>query len=94
MPAYIYIHTGLVRIRALGSGNLDMELFGYDEIETKTILPVALAATEKKQRDRLTTFVSQATKVKVSMDVINEYFRVDALTIFIRPQWSSAPLVD
>ena len=94
MPSFIYIHIGLVRLRVIGGGNLDMEAFGYNDIESKTFLPIALASTRKNQRDRLTTFVSQGSKIKVSMNEIDEWFSINDMTVFIRPQWQSGPLVD
>ncbi len=94
MPSFIYIHIGLVRKRVVGAGNLDMRLLGYDDIESADLLPIPMRTTDKAQRDRLTTFTSQASKLRVSVDVIDEWFRIDASTVFIAPQWSSGPLVD
>lgn len=90
----VYIHSNLVRIRALGSGNLDIEMLGYNDILTQTLPAVSLVSTQSRERDRLCNFTSQATKVKVSMDAINEWFNINSLIVFIKPSWSSGPLVD
>lgn len=94
MKSFVYLHVGMVRSRVIGSGNLDLHLSGYNDIESEDLIPIAINATEKRQRDRLCNFTGQAVKLKVSMNEIDEWFNINDLTIFAKELWASAPMVD
>jgi len=85
------LHFGAVRVRVTGSGNLDLQMLGYDDILTQTRAPLVMTPTSAQEKVRLFNFISPEMMFKFSTDEINEYFRVNRVTIFVKTQWSEYP---
>lgn len=82
--------TGL-RMRVTGSGNLDMQLRSMDDIYTQTLVPFTLAAATNIQPFRLANFTQQRAYLRVSMDEIDEKFRINRIIIFMKPIFTMHP---
>lgn len=88
------LHFGVVRTRVVGSGTLRTSLIGYDSVLTQTLATATLAATNSREVTRLANFVSQFGQVKLETTAINEVFKVNNITIFVKPIYSEYPNVD
>lgn len=85
------LHSNAVRIRVVGSGNLDLEFRGYDNVLTQTLTPVAMTTVASRERNVLANFQSQAIKLKGSTDEINEVMRINSIVIFVKEMWTDYP---
>lgn len=85
------IHYNAVRIRGTGVGNLDLEFQGYDDILTEDLVPLAMTTTASREMNRLSNFQSQAGKLRLSTNVIDEVMNITAITIFVKALWSDYP---
>jgi hypothetical protein len=84
-------HYGAVRIRAVGSGNLQMTLFSLDDINSSLLIAFPLSATTNKEPTRLANFTEQRAALEIKVTEINEWFRIDRIVIFSKPVASSFP---
>ncbi len=87
-------HYAAVRMRVVGTGNLDMHLASLDRINTVDLFPFTLSETNAREPTRLVNFVTQRALLKVSTDVIDEYFDIDKVIIFARELYKEFPGLD
>ena len=85
------VHYGGVRLRVTGSGNLDMQFLSLDDVDTQSLVPLAMSTTNAREPTRLANFISQRAMLKISSDVINEHFRISRIIIFAKPLWANFP---
>lgn len=85
------IHIAAARIRVVGEGNLDLDLFGYDDVLTQSLSPMVMSLTNAREQRSLANFISQSTRLKFGVNAINEHFKVNSIVIFIKEQWSEYP---
>ena len=86
------LHYSAVTIRVVGSGNLDMVLKGFDDIDTKTLTPLAMSTILNKEPTRLVNFTSQRATLTGSVNVIDEWFKINNITIWLKPIYTSYPM--
>lgn len=84
-------HFGLVRLRVVGSGNLEMNLYSYDEIEKSSLVDLTLSNTNKKELTRLCNFSQQRAFFEGKVDEIDEWFEISKIVIFIKPVANEFP---
>src|SRR5215203_2475285 len=84
-------HITAVRMRVVGSGNLEMTLYSQDDIQSQALVPFALAATTPYQPTRLANFIQQRASLDIRTDVINEWFRINRIVLFTKEFASSYP---
>jgi len=84
-------HYGAIRLRATGSGNLQMTLFSRNEVRSQVLVALALPATTDIDLNRLANFTQQRAKLQISTANINETFNINKIIIFTRPVASSLP---
>ncbi len=87
------IHYGSVRIRCVGSGMLDLQLQGYDDILTLDLVSVPLLPTNKREETRLCNFTSQYARLRGSTSEINEIMRVNSIIIFVKEIYGEYPSI-
>jgi hypothetical protein len=93
------LHTGYIRTRITGSGNLDLRLIGlYEDIltdvpapPTQTLTPIAMATATPRLVQNLANFNQQYAQLEFSVDVIDEYFKINSITFYVKPIWSGFP---
>ena len=78
-------HINGVRMRINGSGHLNMSLSDLDDTNTKVLVPLTMAATTALEPTRLSNFQSQRIRLIGTTTVINEYFVIKRIIIFIKP---------
>lgn len=78
-------HIVATRLRVLGSGNLDLSLQDYSNIQTQTLVPLVMVAATRIEVTRLSNFQSQRTRLIGTITEINEWFEIGRIIIFIKP---------
>jgi hypothetical protein len=86
------VHVGGVRMRVIGSGNLDLELLSMDSIRSSVLTPLVLTPTTNREPTRLANFMDQRIALKVSMDELDEYFRINRIVVLIKPVFTEYPM--
>ncbi len=86
-------HVAAVRMRVVGSGNLDMSLKDLDDIHTSTLVPFAMSGTTYIEPTRLSNFKSQRVLLRFGVDTIDEWFRIQRIIIFVKPVETSYPSI-
>lgn len=86
------LHFNAVRIRVVGSGNLQLRLQGLNNIEEQEIQSITMAATDRKERTRLANFIVQYGKLRGTTTEINEVMRINAIRMFVKEMWSDYPV--
>lgn len=85
------LHFNAVRLRVVGSGNLDLEFRSLDDVETQTLTPVTMATATNREPTQLANFRQQRGQLRFSVNAINEYFTISKIIIFVRPYQSGYP---
>lgn len=86
------IHLVGVRVRVLGSGNLDMTLYTLDEVRSLVLNPFAVTPTDEFSQTRITNFQTQRMKLRISMDTIDEYFHIHQIIFYTKPVAVERPM--
>lgn len=84
-------HYGLVRLRAVGSGNLKLKLFSLDDVESSDRVSIALQARNNIEPTELFNFTQQKAKLQIATTEIDEYFVISKIIIFVKPVAKSYP---
>ena len=85
------IHFAGVRMRVVGTGELDMTLYSLDDVRSTTLKTVPMSATEEFQKTRICSLTTQRAKLRISTDVKNEYFSISRIIIYTKPVYISIP---
>ena len=91
MPGSDILHFGMIRVRVVGNGNLDARLFSLDDVEKGIIVSLTMSNPNARKIDRLCNFISQSARLKLGTDTFEEYFKVNDITIYVKPQWTQYP---
>lgn len=84
-------HVAAVRMRVTGTGNLLMELFPLDDTYSQVLNPFVLSEATNIQPTMLANFIEQRYALKISTDVIDEFFKINRIIFFVKEQWSEYP---
>ncbi len=74
-----------VRLRVIGAGNLRLSLTDYDDVQTQTLVPIAMAAATRIEPMRLANFQSQRIRLVGRTTDINEWFDIHRIILFAKP---------
>lgn len=85
------IHFGSVRLRVVGSGNLDLTLISLSETETQDLTPVVMSSATNRLPNVLSNFMQQRAQLEIYTDEIDEVFQIDKVIIYIKPTFTSYP---
>lgn len=85
------VHYTSVRMRIIGSGQLDMTMFSQDDIFSSVLLPFTMTATTNIRPTRLMNFQHQRAYLKGSTDVINEWFQINKIVIYAKEVFVEYP---
>lgn len=84
-------HITAVRLRVIGTGNLQMQLSSLDDVRTKTLKPLPIQPATNIQPTRLTNFIEQRAMLEVFTTEINEVFNINRIIIFMKETYTSYP---
>jgi hypothetical protein len=84
-------HYGLVRLRVIGSGSLQLRLLSLDEVNTTTLSPITMADPTDIEPTRLSNLTTQRCSLELKTTAINETFRCSKIIIFAKPTAASYP---
>lgn len=85
------VHFTSVRMRILGSGQLDMVMFSQDEIYSSTLVPFTMRASTNIRPTRLMNMQHQAVYLKGSTDVAGEWFMINKITFYAKEVFVDYP---
>jgi hypothetical protein len=85
------IHYTSLRMRILGSGNLDMEMFSQDDIYSSVLVPFAMSAATNIRPTRLMNFQHQRAYLKGSTNVKDEWFKINKIVIYAKEVFVEYP---
>jgi len=85
------VHYTSVRMRIIGTGQLDMVMFSQDDIYSSTLVPFTMQATTNIRPTRLMNFQHQRAYLKGSTDVIGEFFKINKIVIYAKEVFVEYP---
>lgn len=86
----IWHFTG-IRLRARGTGALDIQLFGEDGIRTETPSSIVLAELPGQAIFRGFDFTNEKCSVKIGIDEIGERFTITKFILYAKVEWEIRP---
>jgi hypothetical protein len=78
-------HIVAVRLRLNGSGNFQIALTDYDDVQTQNLVPIVMQDPTRFEPMRLSNFQSQRTRLVGKVTEINEWFEVGRIIIWAKP---------
>jgi len=85
------VHYTSVRMRIIGSGELEMRMLSQDAIYTATLLPFTMSATTNIRPTRLMNFQHQRAQLEGKTDTINEWFKINKISIYAKEVFVDYP---
>lgn len=84
-------HYGAIRLRVVGSGNLDLSLHSLDNVRNSTLVTLALSSLTNREPTRLCNFIEQRAQLRIGTNLINETFKINRIIVFVKEVYSSYP---
>lgn len=84
-------HFAAIRIRVLGTGNLQMAVYSLDDVKSKTLVPLVMSTTARIIPTRLVNFMEQRASFELKTTAIDEKMKVNRIIIFTKEVFSSYP---
>jgi len=78
-------HIVSVRLRVVGSGNLQLSLADLDDIQVQNLVPIAMQATTRFEPTRLANLQSQRIRLVGKTTEIDETFTIQRILMFVKP---------
>ena len=78
-------HIVGVRMRVVGSGNLQMALTDLDDVQTQNLIPFTMATATRIEPLRLANFQSQRIRLVGKVTESGEYFEIQRIIVFAKP---------
>lgn len=85
------IHYTSVRMRIVGSGQLDMTMYSQDDVHSQPLVPFTMQATMSIRPNRLMNFQHQKAMLQGSVNVLNEWFRINKIVIYAKEVFADYP---
>jgi hypothetical protein len=87
------VHYSSVRMRLIGSGNLDMKMLSQDDIFVQDLVPFVMSSTTNIRPNRLMNFQHQRACFEGSTDELGEWFKINKITIYAKEVFVEYPSV-
>lgn len=87
------LHIAGVRPRVVGDGNLDMQFIGLDPADVHNLVAIEMTDPAGREPLRLCNAQGQRLRLKVGVNEIDEYFRINSISIFVKELWQDYPSV-
>lgn len=84
-------HFAAIRVRAIGSGELKMSVHSIDNVRSKTLVPFQMQTAARIIPTRLVNFMEQRASFELKTTTIDEKFRINRITIFVKEVFTSYP---
>ena len=84
-------HYGAVRLRVVGSGDLDIRIYSQEQTRTRLIPSLPMESSTDKQPTKLMNFIAQRAKIKFSTNEINEVFKISRIIVYTKEIYTSYP---
>lgn len=84
-------HFNGLKLRVVGSGNLNINLYGEDDVTTATATAIAMSASPGLELSRPINFINEKMSVKLGVTAINETYEVSRLDVMAKALWRSRP---
>jgi len=84
-------HINAVRMRVIGTGNLNMTLYSLSDEISQPLVPFTMSLTTRIMPTRLSNFMEQMASLECETTEINEYFKINRIIIFTKEVFSSYP---
>lgn len=86
------LHFGSVRMRVVGSGDLNLTLYSLSPASNSSILPsITMEGNTNRQPTSLANYVDQYGQLEFLITEIDEYFEIDKIIMFVRPVATGYP---
>ena len=80
-------HFHAIRARCVGSGNLDLTLYGEDDATTLSPVSITLAAAPGRELYRIFSFTNEKVSLKFGVNAASEWFDMSSLRIAGKLVW-------
>lgn len=84
-------HFAAIRVRANGTGNLQMTVYSLDDVRSKTLVPFVMQTTTRIVPTRLVNFMEQRAAFELKTTEMDEVFRINRIVIFMKEVFTSYP---
>lgn len=84
-------HFGSIRIRVIGGGNLLQRLVSLDDIYQNILTPLPMVAATNRFSSTLSNFNEQKARLELKTEVIDDWFEIGTIMIYIRPIYTGFP---
>lgn len=84
-------HFAAIRVRVVGTGDLQMTVYSLDDVRSKTLVPFTMAAATRIIPTRLVNFMEQRAAFELKTTEMDEVFRINRIIIFMKEVFSSYP---
>lgn len=85
------LHFHVVRMRAIGTGNLQLHLHSLDDIHNARLTDIAMIPATNREPTILANFTDQAGQLELKTVEMGEVFTVSRIMIYIKPVASGYP---
>ena len=85
-------HLGVIRGEFQGEGNLVVTTFSQGSKEFELSAPIVLIEDSDEYSETLSGFQKQRIQVEFATEVMDEWFNVSDIVVFIKPVASGYPL--
>jgi hypothetical protein len=85
------IHTSGITLRVDGSGNLNMTLYGINDVRSFVAMPLAMLDPDPIEPTRLVNFRSQRTMLEFVITEMDEYFEISRIILWMKVTATSYP---
>lgn len=86
------IHLGLIKLRAVGAGNVAITVSSFDNLNSLSLIPLPLTATTSRVLQRLGNYSAQGIKVKFAASAIDDTIRCQDITLFVKQLYTEYPM--
>jgi len=84
-------HFGGLKLRVIGSGNLQINLTGEDGSNSQDPPGITLSTNSGAEPDRLINFINEKCSIKLRVSFPGEKFNLSKVTLYARPLWLRRP---
>lgn len=85
------IHTAAITLRVDGSGNLNMTLYGINDVNSFVCKPLLMLDPDSIEPTRLCNFRSQRTMLDFEITEEDEYFEISKIILWMKMTATSYP---
>lgn len=86
------LHAVAVRMRVVGSGNLQIFLRSLDDVRNVQLTSHPMATTTNIEPTILANFQEQRIQLELKTTLINEIFTISRIVIFVKPVAEGYPI--